>query len=199
MLPALALLMPFLAVGADNLARQLVRLRDARSSPPTDASNSSSSSISSKSTVVASEQRVRSMRRWLLLALCLPQIVGALLRVVLDASHFNCRNNSLFCNSRSVVCSQAALYFSRWHQRGALALMQQLVSPSSSSSPSSTLNLTSIDFLTPCHIGPLYARTHAAPRSLRLRSLNCAPPLNCKLTHTYTHIYIHEAITTNNT
>lgn len=61
------------------------------------------------------------------------------------------------------------VYFGLFHQRGPLSVMARIVELNGNCSGPC---VQSVDFLTPCHAAPFYARTHIKPEKLRLRTLN---------------------------
>jgi phosphatidylinositol glycan class B len=73
-----------------------------------------------------------------------------------------------------------ALYFGLVHQRAPLSVIYRIgaLHDASCGGALDVPCLDSVDFLTPCHSTPLYAYTHVPPDQLRLRILQCAPPLS---------------------
>lgn len=73
-----------------------------------------------------------------------------------------------------------AVYFGVVHQRAPISMIDHIASlHTDTCAPRADPRacLDSVDFLTPCHSTPLYAYTHEPPDRLRLRILQCAPPV----------------------
>jgi phosphatidylinositol glycan class B len=73
-----------------------------------------------------------------------------------------------------------AFYFGAVHQRAPLSMMYRIgaLHDESCARGDARVCLDSVDFLTPCHSTPFYAYTHEPPERLRLRGLQCAPPVS---------------------
>ena len=83
----------------------------------------------------------------------------------------NAKRNKIFALLLIFLQLPMIVYFSLYHQRAQLDVMNFLHQSRHSATTTATTN--SILFLTPCHTTPFYSHVH---RPLSMRFLDCSPP-----------------------